>query len=137
MPGTSEGYKLDVRDTASIVLVTQGTGKFLASSQVTKKEGLTVTEPFASDDITPGSPCASLDFAHAYKHVPILEGRVEFATILAAPPAGTLKVSALRAQPFGSKRAPSNRPRATNFIKWLMLTVFRIVISVCVEDVLS
>ena len=55
VPGTSEGYKLDVRDTASIVLVTEGSGKFLASSQVTKKEGLTVTEPFASDDITPGS----------------------------------------------------------------------------------
>ena len=41
-----------MRDTASIVLVTEGSGKFLASSQVTKKEGLTVTEPF---DITPGS----------------------------------------------------------------------------------
>ena len=46
---------MSVRDSASIVLVTQGTGKYLASSQVTRKGGLSVVEPFASDDIGPGS----------------------------------------------------------------------------------
>ena len=46
---------MDVRDTASIVLVTEGTGKYLASSKVTEKEGVSVVEPFASDDFTPGS----------------------------------------------------------------------------------
>ena len=37
------------------MLVTQGTGKYLASRQVTRKGGLSVVEPFASDDIGPGS----------------------------------------------------------------------------------
>ena len=47
---------------------------------------------------------ATLDFAHAYKHVPIQEDQKEFATILLAPPSGPLKVATLRTQPFGSKR---------------------------------
>ena len=55
VPGSADGYKLSVRDSASIVLVTEGTGKYLASSQVTRKGGLSVVEPFASDDIGPGS----------------------------------------------------------------------------------
>ena len=37
------------------MLVTEGTGKYLASSQVTRKGGLSVVEPFASDNISPGS----------------------------------------------------------------------------------
>ena len=53
--GSADGYQLSVRDSASIVLVTEGTGKYLASSQVTRKGGLSVVEPFASDDIGPGS----------------------------------------------------------------------------------
>ena len=79
--------------------------------------------------------CATLDFAHAYKHVPIHEDQKEFATILLAPPAGPLKVATLRTQPFGSKRAPANWSRVTNFAKWLLLKVFRIVISVYVDDI--
>ena len=35
--------------------MTQGSGKFLASSQVTRRGGLSVVEPYASHDIGPGS----------------------------------------------------------------------------------
>ena len=79
--------------------------------------------------------CATLDFSHAYKHVPIQENQKEFATIVVAPPAGSLKIATLRTQPFGSKRAPANWSRVTNFVKWLLLVVFRIVISVYVDDI--
>ena len=79
--------------------------------------------------------CATADFAHAYKHVPILEDHRQFATILLAPPQGDLKAACLRTQPFGSKRAPTNWPRVTLFLKWLMLTVFNVVINVYVDDV--
>ena len=79
--------------------------------------------------------CATLDFSHAYKHVPIQENQKEFATIVVAPPAGPLKIATLRTQPFGSKRAPANWPRVKNFIKWVLLTLFRIVISVYVGDI--
>ena len=41
--------------TASIVLVIEGSGKYLASRQITRKGGISVVEPFASDDISPGS----------------------------------------------------------------------------------
>ena len=79
--------------------------------------------------------CATLDFSHAYKHIPIQENQKEFATIVIAPPAGALKIATLRTHPFGSKRAPANWPRVTNFIKWALLVVFRIVISVYVGDI--
>ena len=79
--------------------------------------------------------CATLDFPHAYKHVPIQENQKEFATIAIAPPAGSLGIATLRTQPFGSKRAPANWPRVANFAKWLLLVVFRIVISVYVDDI--
>ena len=39
--------------------------------------------------------CVAADFAHAYKHIPILDSQREFATILIEPPPpqGALKVS--------------------------------------------
>ena len=55
MPGERNDYQLTVRETASIVLVIEGSGKFLASKQITRKGGLSVVEPFASDNISPGS----------------------------------------------------------------------------------
>jgi len=55
VPGDADSYQVTVRDSASLILITSGDGKYLASSQVTKKGGLTVVEPFASDDVSPGS----------------------------------------------------------------------------------
>jgi len=48
-------YTTPVRDSASIILFTKGGGKFLASNQVTKEGGLTVVQPYASDDVKEGS----------------------------------------------------------------------------------
>ena len=55
LPGDKNDYQLRVRDSASIVLVIEGAGKYLASKQITRKGGLSVVEPFASDNISPGS----------------------------------------------------------------------------------
>ena len=55
VPGERNDYQLTVRDSASIVLVIEGSGKYLASKQITRKGGLSVVEPFASDNISPGS----------------------------------------------------------------------------------
>ena len=87
--------------------------------------------------IAPGCDveCATLDFPRAYKNVPNLEDQREFASILIAPPAGSLKVATLRAQPFGSRRAPANWSRVTNFAKWILLELFGIAISVYAGDI--
>ena len=74
-------------------------------------------------------------FPQAYRRAPIQGDQKEFASILIAPPVGPIEIAKLRTQPFGSKRAPSNWPRVTNFAKWCLLKVFRIVISVYVDDV--
>ena len=55
VPGDADSYQVTVRDSASLILITSGVGKYLASSQVTKKGGLTVVEPFASDDVVQSS----------------------------------------------------------------------------------
>jgi len=53
--GDMDCYTTPVRDSASIILFTKGGGKFLASNQVTKEGGLTVVQPYASDDVKEGS----------------------------------------------------------------------------------
>ena len=68
-------------------------------------------------------------FRTCLQAAPIQEDQKEFATILLAPPPGPLKVATLRTQPFGSRRAPTNWPRATLLPKWIMSTIFRVVIS--------
>ena len=80
--------------------------------------------------------CATLDFAHAYKHVPTQEGQKEFAAILLDPPDGALKVATLRTKPFASGRAPTNWPRVTLFIKWAMAALFSLVIAVYDGDII-
>lgn len=55
VPGDANNYSLNKRDSASIILVTEGSGKYLASHEVTNKGGLTVVEPFATADISAGS----------------------------------------------------------------------------------
>jgi len=81
VPGGANNYSLPRRTSASIILVTEGAGKYLASHQVTNKGGLTVVEPFATADIAAGSvlflpadkvlevfpeDCPSLAFFQAY-----------------------------------------------------------------------
>ena len=76
----------------------------------------------------------SIDFAHAYKHVPILASQLEFATILVAPPDGPVCSATLRTQPFGSRRAPANWARVTQFLKWCLEQLCGIVLAVYVDD---
>lgn len=55
VPGDANNFSLNKRGTASIILVTEGSGKYLASNEVTNKGGLTVVEPFATADVSAGS----------------------------------------------------------------------------------
>eukprot|EP00092_Neocalanus_flemingeri_P007266 GFUD01007846.1.p1 GENE.GFUD01007846.1~~GFUD01007846.1.p1 ORF type:complete len:415 (+),score=108.80 GFUD01007846.1:58-1302(+) len=55
VPGDANNFSLTKRDSASIILITEGSGKYLASHEVTNKGGLTVVEPFATADISAGS----------------------------------------------------------------------------------
>lgn len=53
--GDCQSYSLAQRDSASIVIVTEGQGKFLASDTVMTDGNVTVVKPFASSDIAAGS----------------------------------------------------------------------------------
>ena len=77
---------------------------------------------------------ASVDFCHAYKNVGIAPGQEEFSSVLLRPPSGPLLVAQLRAQPFGSSRAPANWGRVTALLKWIFLRLFGIVLAVFVDD---
>ena len=76
----------------------------------------------------------ALDFSHAYKNVPILDAQKDFASIILADPQGAPFVATLRSQPFGSRRAPSNWARVTQFLKWLLLKFFDVPVAVFVDD---
>ena len=56
------------------------------------------------------------------------------ASILLGPPGGPLMVSRLRAQPFGSTRAPANWGRVAALIPWILLTYFGIFLPIYVGD---
>ena len=86
--------------------------------------------------LQPGCPikAGSVDFPDAYKSVGICEGQEEFSSVLSGPPSGPLLVSRLRAQPFGSARAPANWGRVTALLKWILAKFFGIGLSVFVED---
>ena len=79
--------------------------------------------------------CANAEFAHAYKHVPILDDQEEFATIILAGPDWKVKAATLRTHPFRSRRAPANWSMVTLFLKWVMANLFGVVIAVYVDDV--
>ena len=55
VPGDADCYSVPRRDSASIFLVAEGGGKYLASHQVTKEGGLTVVQPYASADMAQGT----------------------------------------------------------------------------------
>ena len=77
----------------------------------------------------------SLDFSHAYKHVPIRASSREFSSVVFANPEGRAFVANLRARPFGSRRAPSNWARVTEFSKWVLRNFFGIAIAVYVAHI--
>jgi hypothetical protein len=52
---SSDCYSLPVLDSISILIFTKGTGKYLVSNKVVKEGGLTVVQPYASDDIKLGT----------------------------------------------------------------------------------
>lgn len=52
---SSDCYSLPVLDSISILIFTKGTGKYLVSNKVVKEGGLTVVQPYASDEIKLGT----------------------------------------------------------------------------------
>ena len=79
----------------------------------------------------------SVDFQHAYKHIPIDATQTAFAHIAVAPPSGDVLVAELRTQPFGSSRAPANWGRVTAFAQWLLSSLFGIYLAKYVDDCYS
>ena len=79
----------------------------------------------------------AVDFAHAYKHVPLLRIQGEFATAILLPPEGEPVMAQLRTQPFGPRRPPANWGRATAFARWSLEKVFGIFLATYVDDCLS
>ena len=75
----------------------------------------------------------TVDFAHAYKHVPMEVSQREFATIVFADTRGTPHYATLKTQPFGSRRAPANWGRVTAFTKWVMSRLFACTVRVFVD----
>jgi mannose-6-phosphate isomerase len=53
--GKADCFTAPTLGSASIIIFTKGAGKYLASNQVTKEGGLTVVQPFATNDIKEGS----------------------------------------------------------------------------------
>jgi len=51
----SDCYSVPVLDSISIFIFVKGTGKYLVSNRVVKEGGITVTQPYASDDIKLGT----------------------------------------------------------------------------------
>ena len=76
----------------------------------------------------------SVDFAHAYKHVPLTSAQREFATIVFPGPEGKLYTAVLPTQPFGSRRAPASWARVTEFVKWAAHKLFLIDLCVYADD---
>ena len=76
----------------------------------------------------------SVDFAHAYKHIPLPEDQAEYASIIFPGMEGEPLVGRLRTQPFGSSRAPANWARVTEFLKLVLGRLFWITLLVYVGD---
>ena len=77
----------------------------------------------------------SLDFSHAYKHVPLLKSQEEFASIIFAQPEGEPLVATLRTQPFGPSRAPANWARVTEYVKFVIGRLFDIHLKIFGEGI--
>ena len=79
----------------------------------------------------------AVDFAHAYKHVPLLRSQGEFATVILLPPTGGPVMAQLRTQPLGSRRSPANRGRVTAFARWPLGRIFGIFLATYADDCFS
>ena len=79
----------------------------------------------------------AVDFAHAYKHVPLLRSQGEFATVIIQPKEGEPLMSQLRTQPFCSRRSPANWGRVTAFARWVLERVFGLFLATYVDDCFS
>ena len=75
-----------------------------------------------------------LDFAHAYKHIGVGAKSTRFAVIALSDPHGAVCMAYLNTQPFGSRRAPSNWARVTQFVVFVLRRVFRVWLGVYVDD---
>ena len=71
----------------------------------------------------------SVDFQHAYKHIPIDASQADFAYIAISPPSGKVLCAELRSQPFGSTRAPANWGRVAAFVQWMLSAFFSIYLA--------
>ena len=76
-----------------------------------------------------------MDFAHAYKHIGLDPNSTQFAVIALANPEGEVMMAHLNTQPFGSRRAPANWARVTQFVAFVLRKLYRIWIGVYVDDV--
>ena len=75
-----------------------------------------------------------MDFAHAYKHIGVDTKSTRFAVIALTDPQGAVCMAHLNTQPFGSRRAPANWERVTQFVVFVLKRIFRIWIGVYVGD---
>ena len=75
-----------------------------------------------------------VDFAHAYKHVGIDTAQDFFSYIALVDKTGSPFYAKLNTQPFGSRRAPSNWARVTNFFEFALRRLFKIWLGVYVDD---
>ena len=91
------------------------------------------------EQIQPGAAVKafSVDFAHAYNHVPLIRSHGGFATILLAPPGGDMKMAPLRTHPFDSRRSPANWGRVAAFVRWSRVVLFGINLAAYVGDFFS
>ena len=86
--------------------------------------------------IAPGcvAKAFAVDFANAYKLLPLLGGHQDFATIALEDPEGSVCQATLKTQPFGSRRAPANWGSLTAFAKWIALHLFDCVVRIFADD---
>ena len=75
-----------------------------------------------------------MDFAHAYKHIGVDTRSSKFAVIALSGPQGKIRLSHLNTHPFGSRRAPPNWARVTQFVVFVLKKVFRVWLGVYVDD---
>ena len=72
---------------------------------------------------------------HAYKHIGVHTRSTKFAAISPSGPQGEIRPAYLNTKPFGSRRAPANWARVTQFVVVFVLKkVFRVWLGVYVDD---
>ena len=75
-----------------------------------------------------------MDFANAYKHIGVYNASTQFDVIALPDPKGGVEMAYLNTQPFGSRRAPTNWARVTQFVVFVHKQVFRVWLGVYVDN---